>query len=79
MTKNKNPLEVLLKSPEWFNGYKEGVEYGIQKERNHPQKLRFGVQVKDFIIKKFTTYERAFEWGCWNYKRRLDYFTVIKL
>ncbi len=77
--KIKDPLEILLKSPEWMDGYRVGVEYGISKERKYPQKLNYAVKVENFIIKKFASCDSAFKWACWNYKKRIDYFTIVEL
>ena len=85
----KDPLKQLVKSQEWMEGYKAGVEYGIQKERCYPQVLRFGVEVKfgknkKVIVKKFETFQKALNWADWNYKigndiRRRNIFTIIRI
>ena len=79
----KDPLLQLVKSPEWMDGYKAGLQYGIQKERKYPQVLRFGVEiklkVKSYIVKKFSTFQEALDWADWNYKLRRDIFTIKRL
>lgn len=75
--KEKDPLEQLVKSTEWMDGYRAGVEYGVLKERQHPQVLRFGVEIKlrknkKVIVKMFETYQEALDWADWNYKVGTD-------
>lgn len=81
-----NLLKQLVKSSEWMDGYRAGKEYGILKEREHPQVLRFGVEVKlnknrKVLIKgkKFKTFQKALDWADWNFKLRRDYFTIVDL
>lgn len=80
----KDPLKQLVKSTEFMDGHRVGLEYGIQKERKHPQVLRFGVEVKlsknkKVIVKKFKTYQKALDWADWNYKLRRDFFRIKKI
>ena len=85
MNKTKqDPLKILLKSPEWMDGYRVGVEYGILKERKHPQILSYGVKVKNYIVKKFSSLDGALKWADWNYKVGLNplkrkVFTIIEI
>ena len=69
---------------EVFKNIKIRLKKFYEKERNHSQRLRFGVKVQKYIVKKFSSFNSALKWADWNYKVKLNFrnrkvFEIIKL